>query len=145
MLPAATGRRYELHHRKVEVTRLVDLRVHKRPGCWLVSARRIISDVARMGLPVGAARWGRRARALLRGSVCRMVDTSEAAPTLVAAPSQLLDRVGNGTMCLLAIEEEAAMMEVPLVGDRAGSVLGSILLGKAELGVGRARGPLTYL
>ena len=45
-------------------------------------------------------------------------------------------------MCILAVEEEAAIMEVSLVEN---SLLGSILLGKAEVGQGRARAPLTAL
>ena len=130
MLPVGTGRRHLMTKRKVDAKRLMQLRVHKRQGLYLVSARRIISDFAKRGLPVGAKSWGRRARALLRGALCRMFDATEPAPTLVAAPSQLLYRVGNGGMCVVAVEEEAAMLEVSIVEN---PVLGSILMGVSPI------------
>ena len=142
MLPASSGRRHPLWQREVDAKRMRDLQVHKRKGCWLVSARRIIADVARRGLPVGAAQWGKRARALLRGALCRMVDPTEPTPTLVASPSQLLYRVGDGQICILAVEEEAAILEVSLVEN---TCLGMILLGQATVGHGMRPAPLTAL
>mmetsp|Transcript_42965 Transcript_42965/g.91711 ORF Transcript_42965/g.91711 Transcript_42965/m.91711 type:complete len:122 (-) Transcript_42965:11-376(-) len=66
MLPLSEGRRHAPDQRKVDVKRLRALQVQTRPGHWLVSARRVIADAAKPGLPVGEENWDRRGGGLLR-------------------------------------------------------------------------------
>ena len=134
LLPLNQGRRHSLTSRKVDLQRLRALKVHTYwlgpDGEALVSARHLIADMARRGLPVGAPSWGRRARALLRGALCPMITVEDPVPTLVASASQLLFRVSNGRMAILAVEEEASIMGIEL-NEPGGflNMLGRILVG----------------
>ena len=130
MQPLTEGRRHPLEQRKVDVERLNSLQVLTHPGHRLVSARRVIADAAKKGLPVGATNWGRRAQAFLRGALWHQVTPDLPVPTLVASASQLLFQIKGGEMAILSVEEEASLMEIPLTtGDGEWSMLGRFLLG----------------